>query len=53
MELGMEMELGMQKTTKFLFYMLEIKPNFPNANNIIGKIKYEINLEELMKTTSV
>jgi hypothetical protein len=50
MELGMEMDLGMQKTTKFLFYMLEIKPNFPNANNIIGKIKYEINLEELSKS---
>jgi len=37
---------------KFLFYLLEIKPNFPNTNNIIGKIKYEINLEEIVKSQS-
>jgi SNF2 family DNA or RNA helicase len=35
--------------SKFLFYSLEIKTNFPNTNNIIGKTKYEINLEALSK----
>jgi len=32
-----------------LFYNLRIEPNFPNTNNIIGKIKNEINLEEVKK----
>lgn len=40
----------MEPGNRFLFYILEIKLNFPNTNNIIGKIKYEINLEELSKS---
>jgi len=45
----MENQIEHQKQTKFLFYNLKIEANFPNANNIIGKVKYEINLEELAK----
>jgi hypothetical protein len=40
----------MEPENKFLFYILDIKLNFPNTNNIIGKLKYEINLEELSKS---
>jgi len=39
-----------QATNKFLFYNLKIETNFTNSNNIIGKTKYEINLEELSKS---
>ena len=36
-------------TKTYLFYDLKIDINTPNTNNIIGKTKYEINLESLSK----
>ena len=42
--------LSIHHKKTFLFYDLKIEANFPNINNIIGKTKYEINLEELSKS---
>lgn len=49
MEQQTENQIEQRKQNKFLFYDLKIEANFPNANNIIGKVKSEINLEELTK----
>lgn len=42
--------LNIHHKKTFLFYDLKIEANFPNINNIIGKTKSEINLEELSKS---
>lgn len=42
--------LSIHHEKTFLFYDLKIEANFPNINNIIGKTKSEINLEELSKS---